>query len=121
MIRHIGYACKNMSITHQEKVLTDRTCRMDKFSITRANELALKNSEDLLKILQWNHENSIQFFRIGSGIFPFIDHPELQYKLADLPDASAIQLNLQKAGAFAKQKKNEIELSSRTIYLSCLT
>lgn len=113
MMRYIGYACKNMSITQQrdslsnitqqEKVLTDRTCRMDKFSITRANELALKNSADLLRILQWNYENSIQFFRIGSGIFPFIDHPVLQYKLADLPDAVAIQLNLQTAGAFAKR------------------
>ena len=104
MMRYIGYACKNMSITQREKVLTDRTCRMDKFSITRANELALKNSADLLRILQWNYENNIQFFRIGSGIFPFIDHPDLQYKLADLPDAVAIQLNLQTAGAFAKRK-----------------
>ena len=113
MMRYIGYACKNMSITQQrdslsnitqqEKVLTDRTCRMDKFSITRANELALKNSADLLRILQWNYENSIQFFRIGSGIFPFIDHPVLQYNIADLPDAVAIQTNLQTAGAFAKR------------------
>ena len=105
MIRHIGYACKNMSITHQEKVLTDRTCRMDKFSIARANELALKNSADLLLILEWNYQNKINFFRIGSGIFPFMDHPVLQYNIADLPDASAIQLNLQKAGAYAKEKR----------------
>ena len=52
MIRHIGYACKNMTLNETAKVLTDRTCRMDKFSIYRANELALKNSEDLLKILK---------------------------------------------------------------------
>jgi UV DNA damage endonuclease len=103
MIRHIGYACKNMSITQAEKVLTDRTCRMDKFSMARANELALKNSADLLKILEWNARNSIQFFRIGSGIFPFIDHSALQYKITDLLDAVAIQNNLQAAGAFAKQ------------------
>jgi len=103
MIRHIGYACKNMSITQQEKVLTDRTCRMDKFSIVRANELALKNSADLLQILEWNDKNSIKFFRVGSGIFPFIDHPDLQYSVSDLPDAHTIQLNLQTAGAFAKQ------------------
>lgn len=103
MIRYIGYACKNMSITQREKVLTDRTCRMDKFSLDRANELALKNSADLLKILEWNARNSIQFFRIGSGIFPFIDHSALQYKISDLRDAVAIQTNLQTAGAFAKQ------------------
>ena len=103
MIRYIGYACKNMSITQREKVLTDRTCRMDKFSLNRANELALKNSADLLKILEWNSRNSIQFFRIGSGIFPFIDHSVLQYKISDLPDAVAIQTHLQTAGAFAKQ------------------
>ena len=103
MIRHIGYACKNMSIAQTEKVLTDRTCRMDKFSIARANELVLKNSGDLLTILRWNAKNSIRFFRIGSGIFPFMDHPDLQYKITDLPDAAAIQNNLQTAGNFAKQ------------------
>ena len=103
MIRHIGYACKNMNLSQTAKVLTDRTCRMDKFSIDRASELALKNSEDLLKILEWNDRNSIQFFRIGSGIFPFIDHPDLQYKVTDLPNAVAIQENLRMAGNFAKR------------------
>ena len=103
MIRHIGYACKNMNLSQTAKVLTDRTCRMDKFSIDRASELALKNSEDLLKILEWNDRNSIQFFRIGSGIFPFIDHTDLQYKVTDLPNAVAIQENLRMAGNFAKR------------------
>ena len=92
-----------MSIAQTEKVLTDRTCRMDKFSIARANELVLKNSGDLLTILRWNAKNSIRFFRIGSGIFPFMDHPDLQYKITDLPDAAAIQNNLQTTGNFAKQ------------------
>lgn len=118
MIRNIGYACKNMSITQREKVLTDRTCRMDKFSIARANELALKNSADLLQILQWNYKNSIQFFRIGSGIFPFIDHPDLQYKLADLPDAVAIQLNLRTAGEFAK--RTGMRLSCHQVHILVL-
>ena len=103
MIRHIGYACKNMNLSQTAKVLTDRTCRMDKFSIDRASELALKNSEDLLKILEWNDRNSIQFFRIGSGIFPFIDHTDFQYKVTDLPNAVAIQENLRMAGNFAKR------------------
>ena len=103
MIRKFGYACKNITLNQTAKVLTDRTCRMNKFSIARANELALKNSADLLRILEWNYQNKIYFFRIGSGIFPFMDHSDLHYKLADLPDASTIQLNLQKAGAFAKQ------------------
>ena len=92
-----------MNLSQTAKVLTDRTCRMDKFSIDRASELALKNSEDLLKILEWNDRNSIQFFRIGSGIFPFIDHTDLQYKVTDLPNAVAIQENLRMAGNFAKR------------------
>jgi UV DNA damage endonuclease len=108
MIRHLGYACKNMTINQTAKVLTDRTCRMDKFSMVRANELALKNSEDLLKILQWNYQNNIQFFRVGSGIFPFIDHSDLQYKISDLPDAIAIQTNLRTAGAFAKRTRQRL-------------
>jgi UV DNA damage endonuclease len=70
--------------------------------------LALKNSEDLLKILQWNYQNNIQFFRVGSGIFPFIDHSDLQYKISDLPDAIAIQTNLRTAGAFAKRTRQRL-------------
>ena len=85
MIRHLGYACQNLSLArgrkHKDRLLTDRTLRMDRFTLERVGELAVRNTEDLLPILQWNAANGIRFFRIGSGVFPFMDHPTLKYTL----------------------------------------
>ena len=107
-IRHLGYACMNLSLTEnvskKDRIFTDRTLRQSGFSLERVGELAIQNSNDLLPILEWNHKNGIRFFRIGSGIFPFMDHPDIGYTLNDLSPRhrQAITAALQRAGAFAK-------------------
>ena len=108
MIRHLGYACQNLSLVSgrkpKDRLFTDRTLRMDRFSIQRVGELGARNAADLLPILQWNAQNGIRFFRIGSGMFPFMDHPTLHYTIDDLhPEhRNAITAHLAAAGAFAK-------------------
>lgn len=108
MIRHLGYACQNLSLCEgrraKDRFFTDRTLRMDRFSFTRVGELGVKNSADLLPILQWNVANGIRFFRIGSGMFPFMDHPTIGYSIYDLNGVHelAIRKNLSEAGAYAK-------------------
>jgi UV DNA damage endonuclease len=124
MIRHIGYACQNLSIQEtikkKDKVFTDRTLRMDGFSINRAGELAAKNSEDLIKILKWNDDHGVKFFRIGSGMFPFMDHPTLGYRFQDLPSkySDRISKNMSEAGQFAKQ--NQMRLSCHPGPYTCI-
>jgi UV DNA damage endonuclease len=100
------------------RVFTDRTLRMDGFSIRRANELAVSNVRDLLKIMYWNIENGIHFFRIGSGMFPFMDHPELKYGIDDLPMASTIKGVMQNVGDVAKA--NGIRLSMHPGPYTCI-
>ena len=82
--RYFGYACVNMTLGEvkpaSKRVFTDRTLRMDGFSLRRASELALKNAKDLVRVMEWNAEHGIRFFRVGSGIFPFMDHPTLGMK-----------------------------------------
>lgn len=108
MIRHLGYACQNLSLCAgrkaKDRYFTDRTLRMDRFSLERVGELGVRNTADLLPILQWNAENGIYFFRIGSGMFPFMDHPTLRYSIDSLHPAHAesIRSSLAAAGAFAK-------------------
>lgn len=108
MIRHLGYACQNLSLCEgrkpKDRLFTDRTLRMDRFSIERVGELGARNAADLLPILQWNVANGIKFFRIGSGVFPFMDHPTLAYRMGDLQPhhEAAIRKSLADAGAFAK-------------------
>ena len=64
----------------------------------------MRNAADLLPILQWNAAHGIHFFRIGSGMFPFMDHPTLGYSVDQLASghASAIRAHLKAAGDFAK-------------------
>lgn len=107
-IRHLGYACQNLSLMERRKkkdrIMTDRTLRQSGFSLERVGNLAVQNCNDLLPILEWNHNNDIRFFRIGSGIFPFMDHPEIGYTLNDLSQShrEAITAALRRAGEFGK-------------------
>lgn len=56
----------------------NRTCLLNKNFpkkiIPEAIKLAHENLEDLQKILEWNEQNGIKVFRIGSEIFPHISN-----------------------------------------------
>lgn len=70
---NLGYACINTTLGKQ-KILTGRAIRESTLrlhGISIASELALKNVLDLEKILKWNVEHGIYFFRIGSDVFPW--------------------------------------------------
>lgn len=124
MIRHLGYACQNLSLQTgkklSERIQTSRTIRMSNFRLQRAGELAVKNSADLLPILKWNAENNIKFFRIGSDIFSFMDHPDLGYTLEEMDSNHCrdITANFAAAGAFAKA--NGMRLSCHPGPYTCL-
>lgn len=108
-IRNLGYCCINLSLSDKKKKVTSsRTCRMNTFSMTRANDLAYDNVRDLYKIMQWNVQNNIKMFRISSDIFPFITHPKLKYKITDLKDGENIINLIKKIGYLAKD--NDIRL-----------
>jgi UV DNA damage endonuclease len=124
MIRHLGYACQNLSLQTgrklSERIQTSRTIRMSNFRLQRAGELAVKNSADLLPILKWNAENNIKFFRIGSDIFSFMDHPDLGYTLEEMDSNHSrdITANFAAAGEFAKA--NGMRLSCHPGPYTCL-
>lgn len=105
-IKNLGYACQNLTLNEnakqKDRILTDRTCRIATFDLTNVSELIKKNSADLIKIMQWNAENGVRFFRVSSNIFPFYDHCDLGYKLEALKDCDEIKTNLAKAGDIAK-------------------
>ncbi|KAI0089018.1 UV-endonuclease UvdE-domain-containing protein [Irpex rosettiformis] len=83
----LGYACLNtvLRAAKPEPIFSSRTCRKDtihKNGIEFAKELGLKNTRDLVKLIEWNEENSIRFLRISSEMFPFASHAELGYDLS---------------------------------------
>tara|TARA_R100000805_G_C3614911_1_gene116209 strand:+ start:14 stop:868 length:855 start_codon:yes stop_codon:yes gene_type:complete len=64
-----------------------------------ASELALQNVRDLYKILQWNLENDIYFYRLSSDIIPWAS----EYEMEELPDYNQILAACLKAGNFARE------------------
>ena len=63
-----------------------------------ASDLGVKNCRDLLEIINWNHLNGINFFRLSSDIFPW----KSQYDFKDLPNYIEISDTLLSAGNLAK-------------------
>ena len=99
----LGYACINMglsSLPKSKRVTTNRSMIKRTFQekgISYASELALQNCMDLFKILRWNEENGVKFYRLSSDIFPWSS----EYDLKDLPDYKNIAWWLDQAGMYA--------------------
>ena len=75
---NIGYVCDNLTL---ENIRTNRNVlilnRDKHFIISEAKKLAQQNLEDLIKVLEWNDQNNIKFYRIYSDIFPQIHNHRL--------------------------------------------
>ncbi len=96
---NIGYACINMTLG--KKITTNRSMVKKTFNakgLDYVSELALLNAKDIIKILEWNRQNSIYFFRLSSALIPWGDGIDL----TELKDYKEIKSELKKAGDFAK-------------------
>jgi UV DNA damage endonuclease len=104
MKNNLGYACINMQLSNQPKskrVTTNRSMIRRTFldkGLPYVSELVLKNAQDLVKIIQWNEDNNIKFYRMSSDIFPWAS----EYEFEDLPGWDEIQEYLVDAGMLAK-------------------
>ena len=104
-MRNYGYACINMGFSSRPKsqrITTNRTMIKRTFfekGIGYASELALQNVRDLHKILEWNLENDIYFYRLSSDMIPWAS----EYEMEELPDYNLILAAAMKAGNFARE------------------
>jgi len=100
-----GYACINTqlsSLPKSQRIMTNRSMirkTFDEKGVSYAAELALENCEDLVRIIRWNEEKGIKFYRISSEVFPWAS----EYRIEDLPKFENIFQALQTAGRLAKQ------------------
>ncbi len=102
-----GYACINVTLS-QNGVMTNRDAIKKTFTnkgLPHISKLVLANVTDLYKIIQWNEANGIKFYRISSGLFPWMT----EYSFEDLPDWPDIKITLQQIGKYVTQVKQRLE------------
>lgn len=106
MINKIGYACINMTLG--KSATTNRGMTLKTFKakgVDYVSELAIKNAQDMIKILRWNNEHGIKAFRMSSCIIPWGNAVDLD----NLPRVNELIAALKEAGDYAKE--NDIRLS----------
>ena len=107
---YIGYACINMGFSERPKsqrITTNRTMikkTFDAKGIHYASQLTLLNITDLLRIVKWNEQNNVKFFRMSSNMFPWASH----YNIDDMPDIEEISKKLKEVGDFAKKHNHRL-------------
>ena len=103
-MNNIGYCCINLSMNEglkkKDYISVNRGMTKKTFEskgLDYVSELALKNLDDLQKILEWNLKNNISVYRMSSDMFPCLGF----YKIEDLPNIKLIESKLRKSGKFA--------------------
>ncbi len=71
----IGYVSTNYSIGCD----ADKTIRLTSLSPEKVMKVSLSNLDCLKRILEWNINHNIFFFRISSNTIPFASHPRLNF------------------------------------------
>jgi UV DNA damage endonuclease len=102
-----GYAAINLTLAALEikvnRSMVKRT--FEEKGIVYASELALANFTDLEKLIEWNIDNSLLFYRMSSDLVPWMSEFELQ----DMPDFEAIKTVLLRCGE--KANKHGVRLT----------
>ncbi|MFX0029336.1 MAG: UV DNA damage repair endonuclease UvsE, partial [Candidatus Hermodarchaeota archaeon] len=75
----IGYPCINLTL----KCRSSRTFRLKNYAEERLIQTISNNLDCLGKILEFNVDNKILFFRITSDLIPFGSHPVMKFNWQD--------------------------------------
>lgn len=98
----IGYPCVNIYLRSlsQNSIRCNRTAMkksIEKKGVNYVSTMCVKNLKDLIKILKWNVQNDIYFYRMAS-LLPWFN----KHKIEELDDSELILELLLKAGDFIK-------------------
>ncbi|WP_207492622.1 UV DNA damage repair endonuclease UvsE [Aridibaculum aurantiacum] len=91
-----GYASINLTLGAQ-KIQVNRSMIKSTFmekGVEYASALALANFIDLEKVIEWNIEHNIMFYRMSSDMVPWMS----EYEIHDLPDYEKIREVLARCG-----------------------
>jgi UV DNA damage endonuclease len=92
---NLGYACINMSLG--KKVTTNRTMIKRTFlekGLDYVSDCVIQNVADLERIIEWNEQNGIKFYRMSSDMMPWAT----EYDFTQLKDWAEISIILKRCG-----------------------
>lgn len=101
-VPNLGYACLNTILralkppVFSSRDLIKRT--LETKGLEYLGQLCLANSQDLARLIQWNAEHGIRFFRMSSVVWPWMG----TFNAADLPQFEEIKSALAFAGELAR-------------------
>jgi UV DNA damage endonuclease len=97
----IGYPCINRTID----CTANSTFRLKSYSETRLKDSIKNNLSCLRKILQFNLEHRLLFFRISSDLVPFASHPIIKFNWQ-----TYFQEDFEEIGAFIIKNRMRISM-----------
>ena len=97
----IGYPCINRTLDCRG----NRTFRLKSYSRERMEESIIGNLDCLMRMLVFNRDHRILFFRISSDLIPFASHPVCDYDWQKIHKSS-----FQEIGAFIKNSNMRISM-----------
>lgn len=102
-VPNFGYACLNSILRDlKPSVFTSRDCikrTLDTKGRTYLGELCLANCKDLARLIQWNAEHGVRFFRMSSVLWPWMGTFDFS---TDIPQKEEIKEALKFAGDLAR-------------------
>lgn len=110
MSQNLGYACivyQFSELPAKKRITTNRSMirrTFDERGVQYASELALQNVQDLYKILLWNEENNIKFYRMSSDMFPWAS----EYGIYNMPNFDEVSKVLKKCGDYATKNGHRL-------------
>jgi UV DNA damage endonuclease len=99
----VGYPCMNLLLRSisDNKIRCNRTARkksIEKYGVNYVSDKCEKNLINLFKILRWNVQNDIHFYRITSNLIPWMS----KHNIKNLENSDKIYNLLEKIGEFIK-------------------
>lgn len=91
----LGYACINTLLPSANSTM--RKVTFEQKGLEYAGEIALKNFNAIIPIIEWNNKNNIRLYRMSSDMMPWAS----EYKMEDLPQFEEIKKVLNKIGELA--------------------
>jgi len=102
---HVGYACINTRLAEQGirsgKDIKKETFK--KIGLEGVSEVVIQTLEYLKTIIQWNADNGVDFYRISSGLFPWMS----EYEIEKLPRFNEIADSLKSCEISLRRPNND--------------